>query len=676
MITSDSITLQGVPLGPENPLPRFKAPGREHNVQYDTSFTQADRELFAYETGYRVLPYRMQDSYTRCRGDMTMETVTLENENLKALFYPQFGGRLASLFDKKRNRELLFHNPVFQPANLAIRDAWFSGGIEWNIGVYGHSPLTCSPLFFGKIKDDEGHEILRAWEYERCRNIFFSLDFHLPPGAAQLAVHVRIVNDNPTEVPMYWWTNIAVPETEATRIFSSADEVIYIKQDGNLKEGNVHEFGRSKLTDLPSLPGRDPSYPSNFEFSSEYFFQTEKETESPWEAATLPGNSLFFERSTRELRYRKMFCWGVQKGGRHWCDFLSEPGRGSYLEIQAGLAPTQVHGLRMPGNSSWSFTQFFGCVDTGDTELNGVWPECRDRVDDLISSALSPAQVDSFHRKASLISLMDADEILFTGSGWGALEKKRRSDEGRPLPEGFIFPDSSLTSEQTPWLRLLETGTLPEHEGTDFPVSYMTDPRWRGRLEKSCSAQSGNVWDSIHLGILLYENDEKQKALELWKSSLERNPTVLACRNLSHACAEKGERELALRFMNQAVSLSGNRLTRSLCEEQLKLLMSCRLYREAWTFFSELKAPLATEERILSLAAIAAYETAHFDFLETLFHREFASVKEGETRIVDLWYGYHAQRLAHIRNTPLNEELMQEARNLCPPPEGIDFRMS
>ena len=41
-------------------------------------------------------------------------------------------------------RELLFNNPIYQPANLALRNAWLAGGIEWNVGQFGHSFLTCS----------------------------------------------------------------------------------------------------------------------------------------------------------------------------------------------------------------------------------------------------------------------------------------------------------------------------------------------------------------------------------------------------------------------------------------------------------------------------------------------------------------------------------------------------
>ncbi|MCZ7665985.1 MAG: DUF5107 domain-containing protein [Chloroflexi bacterium] len=50
------------------------------------------------------------------------------------------------MLHKPSGRELLAKNPVFQPANLALRNAWFSGGIEWNIGAIGHSPLHLCAL--------------------------------------------------------------------------------------------------------------------------------------------------------------------------------------------------------------------------------------------------------------------------------------------------------------------------------------------------------------------------------------------------------------------------------------------------------------------------------------------------------------------------------------------------
>jgi hypothetical protein len=89
--------------------------------------------------------------------------------NACGYFFTELGGRLISLYDKKSERELLHRNPVFQPANLAIRNAWFSGGIDWNIGQFGHTFTTCAHFTALSRGDDEPG--LRFYEYERSRLI-------------------------------------------------------------------------------------------------------------------------------------------------------------------------------------------------------------------------------------------------------------------------------------------------------------------------------------------------------------------------------------------------------------------------------------------------------------------------------------------------------------------------
>ncbi len=141
----------------ENPLPFFRNPVRDTPVQVSDSFPPRYKTLIGSETGYRILPYTKQDRYGRRRERMHIPSVVLENEMLKAVFFHGFGARLGSLVSKKDGRELVYRNDVFQPANLAIRNAWFSGGIEWNVGQYGHAFSTCSPVFCAKMTDGQGN---------------------------------------------------------------------------------------------------------------------------------------------------------------------------------------------------------------------------------------------------------------------------------------------------------------------------------------------------------------------------------------------------------------------------------------------------------------------------------------------------------------------------------------
>ena len=53
-------------------------------------------------------------------------------------------------------------------------NAWFSGGVEWNIATIGHSPLTCEPLHAVRAQHADGSPVLRMYEYERLRGVVFS----------------------------------------------------------------------------------------------------------------------------------------------------------------------------------------------------------------------------------------------------------------------------------------------------------------------------------------------------------------------------------------------------------------------------------------------------------------------------------------------------------------------
>ena len=129
---------------------------------------------------------------------------------MRATFLSELGGRLYSLFDKENQQELLFTNPILQFANLSILNAWFSGGIEWNMGQYGHTFGTCSPVHVAKLIDETGNEFIRIYDYERTRNFYWAIDCHLPTGAKNLRVHVRIINDRAEMTPMYWLSLIHI----------------------------------------------------------------------------------------------------------------------------------------------------------------------------------------------------------------------------------------------------------------------------------------------------------------------------------------------------------------------------------------------------------------------------------------------------------------------------------
>lgn len=63
----------------------------------------------------------------------------------------------------------------------------------------------------------------------------------------------------------------------------------------------------------------------------------------------------------------KNVCLGHGQGGRHWNEWLSD-GKSSYIEIQAGLAHTQLEHIPMKAGETWEWTEAYTLLE-GDPEV-------------------------------------------------------------------------------------------------------------------------------------------------------------------------------------------------------------------------------------------------------------------------------------------------------------------
>ena len=193
--------------GPESGVPDiFNAKNLLHKTEFQLDETDEIYEGYGETANY--YPYRQRNCYTRQLENRQVKIAVLENNYMRAECLTEYGGRLWTLWDKTQNRNLIYTNDVVRPSNLGVRNAWFSGGVEWNIGVIGHAPLTCEPLFCARVETDFGTPVLRMYEYERMRGATRQMNFWLSPSQPKLFCAMRIVNPNENVVPMYWWSNI------------------------------------------------------------------------------------------------------------------------------------------------------------------------------------------------------------------------------------------------------------------------------------------------------------------------------------------------------------------------------------------------------------------------------------------------------------------------------------
>ena len=80
-----------------------------------------------------VLPYDTQRGYDGVADATTLRTAVISDGRATATFLLDLGGRLWSLVVD--GREVLFQPDPLQVGNLALRNAWFAGGTEWNLSL-------------------------------------------------------------------------------------------------------------------------------------------------------------------------------------------------------------------------------------------------------------------------------------------------------------------------------------------------------------------------------------------------------------------------------------------------------------------------------------------------------------------------------------------------------------
>ncbi|MFC9793705.1 DUF5107 domain-containing protein [Streptomyces sp. NPDC127584] len=538
------LTLPAALLGPDNPLPALRAPAGAHAVDPRT-LADLPRDMargIGRDPLRSLLPAPVRDGYGRERTPADLDALVIENDRLRATVLPGLGGRLHSLHHKPTGRELLYRNPVFQPAAFALNGAWFSGGVEWNIGSTGHTALSCSPLHAAVVRAPDGGPMVRLWEWERLRDLPFQVDLWLPEDSDFLYVAVRIRNPHERTAPVYWWSNIAVPEDR--RILAPADAAWH----------HGYDRGLDRVAVPVTEDGTDRTYPRNSTHAADWFYDL-PDGQRRWIAALDSDGTGLVQTSTDPLRGRKLFVWGTGRGGRRWQEWLTEPGTPGYAEIQAGLARTQLEHLELPGGGEFSWLEAYGPLAADPAAALGEdWAAARADIERGLSAVLPRGTVDAAYTAwRETAADREPEEDLAAGSGWGALEVLRG---GYALP-GTPFPESTLGPEQEPWRELLRTGVLPSP--AKFPangaapaaplIAPVVATAWRDMLE---TAPADPVTE-YQLGIAQWHAGDRAQAVRSWERGLKEATVrwpLLYC--LAVADREEGHPERAAEHFAEA----------------------------------------------------------------------------------------------------------------------------
>lgn len=612
----ESMKIQGSDLGTESCVPDLLG---EHILQNDLEF-QLDEEDEIYD-GYGrkkiAYPYRQYNGYTRELKEKEIKTAVLENSYLKAVFLPEYGGRLWELWDKTTGVNLLYTNDVIRFSNLAIRNAWFSGGVEWNIGVIGHTPYTTAPLYTAVTETDTGAPVLRMYEYERIRKVPYQLDFWLEEEDRFLNCRMRIVNESDDVIPMYWWSNMAVPEYENGRIVVPADKAF------TSKDGLVYKV------DIPMVNGVDVTDYQKIPKSVDYFFAIDEKKPKYIANINKEGYGLL-QTSTQRLRGRKLFSWGNRQGSDHWQEFLTDKA-GRYIEIQAGLGKTQYGCIPMAPHTAWEWLEQYGPIRLSENIIEQSHEEREKTLTGILTAAKNEEQLERKLKETSTMAKKKA-KLVLKGSGYGALTKRGKWSEHLE----FTVSSDSLKK----WQNFFETGVLHKPSVKDVPDEFLIEGENLNFLLNALDSLNKENWYAYYqAGIGCFAEEDFVKAEELLRKSWDMEANPWACHGLACIGLLIEKNEEAAEWIQKGLKMENENV--SYLKEGFRILYHCGAFQELIAFYEKQSSEMREVGKLKFYYISALYklgrEKEAYEILEENGGLVIDDIREGEDSIAQLW---------------------------------------
>lgn len=616
----ERMKIRGAELGEESCVPDLLG---EHILQNHLEFClEEDDEIYeGYGRRKNSYPYRQYNSYTRELKELEVQTAVLENQYLKEVFLPEYGGRLWELWDKETGTNLLYTNDVLRFSNLATRNAWFSGGVEWNIGIIGHTPYTTAPLYTAVTETKSGAPVLRMYEYERIRKVPYQMDFWLEKEDRVLNCRMRIVNEGEEVIPMYWWSNIAVPEYEGGRVVVPAKKA-FTNRDGAVFKVDIPMVDDVDVTDYKKIPR-----------SVDYFFDIAEE--KPKYIANLNGEGYgLLQMSTRRLRSRKLFSWGNGQASDHWQEFLTDKA-GRYVEIQAGLAKTQYGCIPMAPHTAWEWGEQYGPVTLPKALMSGSHEEREKVLTGMLKEEKRSERLEILVKETRGMAMGKA-RIVTAGSGYGALKERGKWSEHLE----FVLGSDSLKN----WKHFFETGVLHQPEAGGRPDEFLVDKENLEFLVRTLDEGNKENWYAhYHAGLGYFQEEKYEESekflLKSWK--LLKNPW--SCHGLACVNLLKERKEDAVKWVIRGLEMEHENI--SFLKENVKILSLCRANKEIVDFMERQDSEIQQVGKLKFYYISALHKLGEdkraYELMEEDGGLLIDDIREGEDSIAQLWSELH-----------------------------------
>jgi tetratricopeptide (TPR) repeat protein len=334
-------------------LPTYRLLGENRNPVFHSQYGVA-----------HIYPYTLQDEIASTPTETRYRTLELENRYLRLTVLPELGGRVYSLFDKIAGQEVFYKNSVIRFSPLAIRGAFFSGGLEFSFPV-AHAPTTASPVNWAMTQQADGSASIHIGGIEHMSGLRWTVSLSLFPDRCAVAQDVHLSNPTPLPGRYHYWTNASLASDDRT-------EFIY-----PLRRVRSYEFAGTAswpiarldlIADQPGLPGMEgvPMWPAgrmhapvSFRWEKDMLAQVSifgREVAADffgaWQHSHNVGYAHFADSA--DVAGMKLWSWGRSEVGIVNQTALTDDGS-LYAETQCGAMETQLDFEFMPpgGRRAW-----------------------------------------------------------------------------------------------------------------------------------------------------------------------------------------------------------------------------------------------------------------------------------------------------------------------------------
>ncbi|MDF1513799.1 MAG: DUF5107 domain-containing protein [Anaerolineae bacterium] len=283
-------------------------------------------------TSGRVYPHPFRDALSSTSQPEEYQVIYLENEYLRLMMLPRFGGRIHEGYDKTNGYHFIYRQHVIKPALIGLFGAWISGGIEFNWPQH-HRPSTFMPVHHIIEKGEDGSITVWMSEHDPLQRMKGMVGICLFPGKAFFEMKVQLYNRTPETQTFLWWVNVGVHVHDQYQVVFPED--VTVVTDHSKRSMSYFPIAEDTYYGIDYSDGVDLSWYKNIPVPTSYFvWDTAYDYFGGYDHRADAG--ILHVANRHIAPGKKMFTWGAGEFAKGWESNLTDAD-GPYIELMAGV---------------------------------------------------------------------------------------------------------------------------------------------------------------------------------------------------------------------------------------------------------------------------------------------------------------------------------------------------